>query len=561
MTGAESPAAPIVPNALHFLPLGGAGEIGMNLNLYACHGKWLMVDLGITFAGDSLPGVDIIMPDPAFIEARRDNLLAIVVTHAHEDHLGAIAYLWPRLRCPVYATPFAAAILRDKLREVDLLEKVELHEVPLAGRISLAPFEIEFVSLTHSIPEPNALILRTPYGTVMHTGDWKIDPDPLIGDNIDEAALRRIGDEGILAMVCDSTNALVEGESGSEGQVRKSLIGLIGECTQGVAVSLFASNVARLESAAVAALENGREPVLVGRSLWRYATAARQTGYLNGDIRLVSEEEGASLHPDQAVYLCTGCQGEPRAAMARIASDTHPRIGLSSGDTVIFSSKVIPGNERTIGTMHNRLASRGIAVIMEKDHAVHVSGHPCRDELARMYQWIRPEIAVPVHGETRHLIEHAALAKALQVPHGIVIENGDLIRLQPGGAIPVDQVFSGRLVLDGGCLVAPDHSSIRVRRRLMNDGAIFLAIVVDDEGRLLAEPRLSAKGVLDGDDDEDERMEVIAAAQAALAELPRAKARDEEYQRETARVAVRRAVVAKRGKRPLIDVQIMRLGG
>jgi len=359
VTKAES-MAPIAPNALHFLPLGGAGEIGMNLNLYACQGKWLMVDLGITFAGDTLPGVDIIMPDPAFIEARRDNLLAIVLTHAHEDHLGAVAYLWPRLRCPVYATPFAAAILRDKLREANLLEKVELHEVPLSGQISLGPFEIEFVSLTHSIPEPNALVLRTPYGTVMHTGDWKIDPDPMLGESIDEDALKRIGDEGVLAMVCDSTNVLVDGESGSESDVRQSLIDLIGECTQGVAVSLFASNVARLESAAVAALKNGREPVLVGRSLWRYAAAARHAGYLNGDIRLVSEEEGASLHPDQAVYICTGCQGEPRAAMSRIASDQHPRIGLSSGDTVIFSSKVIPGNERTIGTMHNRSEERRV---------------------------------------------------------------------------------------------------------------------------------------------------------------------------------------------------------
>ena len=340
------PAAAVAPevaaDALHFLPLGGSGEIGMNLNLYACQGQWLMVDLGITFAGDTLPGVDLIMPDPGFIEARRENLLAIVLTHAHEDHLGAVAFLWPRLRCPVYATPFAAAILREKLREAGLLKEVPLIEVPLSGALTLGPFALTFISLTHSIPEPNALLIETPYGRVMHTGDWKIDPDPLVGAPLDEAALRRAGEAGVLALVGDSTNATVEGESGSEGAVRETLAALIAERENGLAVALFASNVARLESVALAARDAGREPVLVGRSLQRYVRAARACGYLDG-LRFLTEDEGAPLHRSQVLYLCTGCQGEPRAAMARIAADSHPRASLAEGDTVIFSSKIIPG--------------------------------------------------------------------------------------------------------------------------------------------------------------------------------------------------------------------------
>ena len=395
MSAPADAATPSVQReALHFLPLGGAGEIGMNLNLYACQGQWLMVDLGITFAGDTLPGIDVLMPDPAFIEERRKDLLAIVLTHAHEDHLGAVAYLWPRLRCPVYATPFAAAVLREKLADAKLLSEVPLTEVALSSRLDLGPFALTFISLTHSIPEPNALLIETPYGRVMHTGDWKIDPDPLVGDPLDEAALRQAGEAGVLALVGDSTNATVEGESGSEGEVRDTLAELIAEREHGLAVTLFASNVARLESVALAARDAGREPVLVGRSLHRYVRAARACGYLEG-VRLLTEDEGAPLHSSQVVYLCTGCQGEPRAAMSRIAGDSHPRVSLGEGDTVIFSSKIIPGNERTIGDLHNRLLRRGIEVITEMDAGVHVSGHPCRGELRQMYQWIRPQIAVP----------------------------------------------------------------------------------------------------------------------------------------------------------------------
>ena len=559
---APAPAPEVAPDALHFLPLGGAGEIGMNLNLYACQGKWLMVDLGITFAGDTLPGIDVIMPDPAFIQERRQQLLALVLTHAHEDHLGAVAYLWPRLRCPVYATPFAAALLREKLRDGGLLEEVPLTEVPLSGRLDLAPFALTFISLTHSIPEPNALLIETPFGRVMHTGDWKIDPDPLVGAPLDEAALEKAGEAGVLALVGDSTNATVEGESGSEGAVRETLSALIAERSHGIAVALFASNVARLESVALAARDAGREPVLVGRSLQRYVRAARACGYLDG-LRLLSEDEGAPLHSSQVLYLCTGCQGEPRAAMARIAGDSHPRVSLGDGDTAIFSSKIIPGNERTIADLHNRLVRRGVEVITEKDAGVHVSGHPCRDELRRMYQWIRPQIAVPVHGEARHMQAHGALARALQVPQPVLVENGDLLRLAPGPAAVVGRAPSGRLALDGGKIVATDHVSIGARRKLMHNGAVFVSVVVDRSGRTLVAPLISGRGVMDGEDAQAEtaRDALAAAVADAVDGLPRAQARDAAALEEAVRRAVRRAVRESHGKRPLIDVQIARVPG
>ena len=550
----------VPPDALHFLPLGGAGEIGMNLNLYACQGKWLMVDLGITFAGGTLPGIDVIMPDPAFIEERRDRLLAIVLTHAHEDHLGAVAYLWPRLRCPVYATPFAAAVLREKLRDEGLLEEVPLTEVPLSGRLDLGPFALTFISLTHSIPEPNALLIETPYGRVMHTGDWKIDPDPLVGAPLDEAALRQAGEAGVLALVGDSTNATVDGESGSEGAVRETLTALIAERESGLAVTLFASNVARLESVALAARDAGREPVLVGRSLQRYVRAARACGYLDG-VRMLTEDEGAALHASQVLYLCTGCQGEPRAAMARIAGDMHPRVSLGEGDTVIFSSKIIPGNERPIADLQNRLVRRGVEIITEKDADVHVSGHPCRDELRRMYQWIRPQIAVPVHGEARHMQAHGALARALQVPEPVLVENGDLLRLAPGKAAIVGRAQAGRLALDGGQIVATDHVSIGARRKLMHNGAVFVTVVVDRSGRTLVAPIVSGRGVLDGDDDQATRDSLAAAVADAVDGLPPAQARNEGALEEATRRAIRRTVRESHGKRPVIDVQIARVPG
>jgi ribonuclease J len=546
-------------DALYFVPLGGSGEIGMNLNLYACRGQWLMIDLGITFPGESLPGVDVVMPDPAFIEAERERLLGIVLTHAHEDHLGAVAYLWPRLRCPVYATPFTAAVLKSKLADAGLLGKVPLHILPLGARFTLGPFEIEYLTLTHSIPEPCGLVLRTPFGTVFHTGDWKIDPTPLVGDHIDQNRLEALGSDNVLAMVCDSTNVFSPGHSGSEATARRTLDHLIGEAKAGLAVTLFASNIARLESIAWAARKHGREPVLVGRALWRYLEAARSVGYIDASLRFLGEDEGAKLPPERTLYLCTGCQGEPRAAMARVAAETHPRIHLRTGDRVIFSSKIIPGNEIAIGRLHNRLAIRGMEVITEQDQPIHVSGHPNREELAEMYRWVKPRLAVPVHGEARHLREHAKFALSLQIPESLVVANGDAIRLAPGKAGKIGQVPSGRLAVDGAQLLAPDHETLRARWRLKENGAVFVSLVMDGRGSLLAEPMVTSHGVAAEEDSDPAHLALADAVEAAIDGLDKKARKDSETVRETARVAVRRAVLRTRNKRPVIDVQVVRV--
>ena len=550
---------------LLFVPLGGAGEIGMNLNLYRCAGKWLMVDLGITFADETLPGVEVVMPDPGFIVEHRDDLVGLVLTHAHEDHLGAVPYLWNRLRCPVYATPFAAAVLRRKLARDGTapgIEDLEITEVPLGGRLRLGPFDIEFISLTHSIPESNALAIRTPAGTVLHTGDFKIDPEPLVGDVTDEAALSRWGEAGVLAMVCDSTNVFRAGESGSEAKVRECLVDLIGRYRGQVAVACFASNVARVASVVAAAEANGRHVALVGRSLWNITGAARETGYLDETIAFLGDREARALPPDKVLYLCTGCQGEARAALARIAAGSHPHVALGEGDVAIFSSKIIPGNELAINRLHNKLVALGVEIITEDDHPVHVSGHPCRDELARMYRWVRPRIAVPVHGEARHLVEHARFARSLQVPECVVVENGDMLRLAPGPAEVVGRVPVGRLVADGDAVVNAESPIMGTRRRLMHNGVAFVTLTLGDDGRLLADPAVTSQGLFHPDQEAHEKVvlaSVRAAVRGAFAALtPRARG-DDEAVREAARVAVRRGLKTRRGKRPVIEVQIVRV--
>ncbi len=544
---------------LYFLPLGGTGEIGMNLNLYGHDGKWLMIDLGITFADESDPGIDVLMPDPAFIEARRGDLVGLVLTHAHEDHIGAVPYLWRRLRCPIYATAFTAAILRGKLQEAGLLEEAAITEVPLSGRFSVGPFEIELITLTHSIPEPNAVVLRTAAGTVLHTGDWKLDPEPLVGEDYDEAALKRLADEGVLAMVCDSTNALVEGDSGSESEVRDNLMALVGRLKQRVAVACFASNVARVETVFRVAAAHGRRVALSGRSLRRIYQAARDSGYLNDLPPPISDKDVGYLPREEILLLCTGSQGEPRAALWRIARDEHPQVALEEGDAVIFSSRMIPGNERAIHRLHNALAGLGVEVIADGDQRLHVSGHPARDELVQMYQWVRPRVAIPVHGETRHLVEHAALARACQVPLALVAANGSLIRLAPGPAEIVEQVPSGRLALDGNRLIAADGAVMRARRRMHFNGSAVATLVVDGEGRLREETRLATEGLVDA---EIEPETLDAARQAiadALERLPAdARRRDEEVS-EAARIALRRAFHKAIGKRPVTQVHLVRV--
>jgi ribonuclease J len=547
------------PGELLFVPLGGAGEIGMNLNLYGYGGKWVIVDLGITFADDRLPGVDVVMPDPAFIAERRDDLLGIVLTHAHEDHIGAVPYLWPQLRCPIYATPFTASVLRRKLEEAGLAEAAPITVLPLGSRFTLGPFEFELVTLTHSIPEPNGLAIRTPLGTILHTGDWKIDPDPLVGAVTDVTSLRRIGEEGVLAMVCDSTNVLHEGSSGSEADLRRSLVDLVGRCKSRVAIACFASNVARLATVSAAAEANGRHAGLVGRSLWRFYEAALENGYLRDIPRFLPEDEAAFLPRDKIVMAMTGSQGEPRSALARVAAGDHPHILLEEGDTAIFSSRIIPGNERSIFRLQSALTSLGVEIITEKDEFVHVSGHPAREELAEMYAWVRPRIAVPVHGESRHLIEHARFARSCQVRESVVVTNGDMLRLAPGPVEIVGRAQSGRLVLDGTALLPADGAVVKSRARLLWQGAAVATIVVDKDGQLLADPKLALPGLV-GD---QAAAGLLAGAVSAIAQtiedLPRPTRRDDTALREAVRLAIRRSIFQARGKKPAIEVHLVRL--
>ena len=547
--------------ALYFLPLGGAGEIGMNLNLYGLADgagtRWLMADLGLTFADDSLPGIDLVVPDPTWIAERRGDLEALVLTHAHEDHLGAVAHLWPRLRCPVYASPFTAAVLRRKLAEADLLEAVPLHVIDHDRPFEIGPFRVSMIGITHSILEAKALAIETPLGTVLHSGDWKLDPEPLVGAATDEAALRAWGARGVLALVCDSTNVFRAGRSGSEGRLRDSLIELVGGRTGRVVITTFASNVARIETAARVAAAHDRHLVVVGRSLWRSIEAARETGYL-GDIGpLLDDREAGYLPPDKVLLLCTGCQGEPRGAMARVAAGSHPAVSLQAGDLVVFSSKIIPGNERSVGRLHNLLAAAGIDVITERDEFVHVSGHPAQDELAEMYRWIRPEIAVPVHGEALHLNRHAALARGWGARHSFEIRNGDLLRLAPGRPEVVEQVPSGRLAVDGGRLVAIDSAVLQARRRLMYNGAAQVTVVVDRRGRPVEVPRITLTGVIDAEAVPALVIEAGVAIGAMLDQLPPGV--DDAALAEAARRALRRAVRQACGRRPVTEVQVVRL--
>ena len=549
---------------LVYLPLGGAGEIGMNLSLYGWAGKWLMVDLGVSFGDDSMPMIDVVMPDPAWIEERRKDLVGLVITHGHEDHLGAIQYLWRRLGCPVYATPFAAAILHAKLHEVGLAGIVPVHVVDLGSRFKVGPFDIEMVSLTHSIPEPNAVAIRTPVGTVLHTGDWKFDPDPLIGLSADFDKLRRLGGEGVLALVGDSTNVFSTGESGSEAVVRASLIELIGRYQGKVAVSCFATNVARLESIAIAAATWDRHVALVGRSLWRIDKAARSLGYLADLPPFLDDHDAGHLPDDKVLYLCTGSQGEPRAALARIAADDHPHVTLGDGDVVIFSSRIIPGNEKEIFKLQNQLVRLGVEVVTEKDEFVHVSGHPVRQDLIKMYDLVRPRLALPVHGEARHIHEHVKLALECQVPDAMAIENGEMVRLAPGPVEVIDTVPTGRLGVDGNGPDGPrlarlDGEILRSRRRMVFNGSAVVTLVLDRFGKLLGDPQLTALGLLDAEHGAVEHDLVVEAVREAVADLPQKARQDDAVVKETARRAVRRSLREALGHKPVTDVHLVRV--
>jgi ribonuclease J len=551
---------------LVFLPLGGSNEIGMNFNLYGFgpphDRKWIVVDLGITFGDQTTPGVEVILPDPTFMEENAHRLLGIVLTHAHEDHIGAVAWLWPRFKAPIYATPFTAFILREKLREAGLLDEAEITIVPLGGKISLGPFELELITLTHSIPEPNGLAIRTPLGTILHTGDWKIDPDPLLGAVTDADAIQKLGDEGVLAMVCDSTNVFVDGHAGSEADVRKALIPLIGSLKGKVAVACFASNVARMDSIARAAEANGRRVCLAGRSMHRMSAAAKSVGLMEGLQPFLDDSEAKKFPPDKVLFLCTGSQGEGRAALSRIADGTHPHVNLGAGDAWVFSSRIIPGNEIPIRNLQDKLADRGVRLYTERDHpGIHVSGHPCRDELAEMYRWARPEISVPTHGERRHLMEHAAFARDLQVPQQITPRNGDMVRLAPGRAEIIDEVHAGRLYVDGGVLTPENGEALRERRHAASNGMVAVSVVLDGKNKIVSGPEVRALGLpTDADYPLDDVLDDLAdEAEHALDRL-KGDQRDDDDAVETAMSrAVKKASQRIWGRRPVVETTVLRI--
>jgi len=538
-----------------FIPLGGAGEIGMNLNLFGCDGRWLMVDLGVTFGDDSIPGVDVVMPDPSFIAERREKLEGLVITHAHEDHVGAVAYLWPQLRCPVYTTPFCAAFLEYKLKEVGLEHEVPVHIVPLGGQAKLGPFTVDFITLTHSIPEPNALAVRTKYGTIFHTGDWKFDPDPIVGDVTDFDALRKLGEENILALVGDSTNVFTEGEGGSEREVKDSLTALFGRYTGRIVVGCFASNVARLDSICRAAAANDRHVALVGASLWRIVETARRTGYLAPDLRFYEASDAADLPRDKIAYICTGSQGEGRAALMRIAFGYHPDVHLDEGDVAIFSSRAIPGNEKAIAKVQNQLAKAGVEVVTTRDHFIHVSGHPAREELRRMYQMVRPRIAIPVHGEAMHIREHAALAKECQVPQSLQVENGSAVKFDGGKATIEGTVWSGRMAWEDGALVPFSSPMLRDRKRLFYDGGVVATVVLDEAGTVIADPVVSVLGMNDPLVSRDR--DWVSVIESVITRLPKKARRDDGVIEETVRTAVRKVFAPAR--KPVVKVHISRV--
>jgi len=550
---------------LVFLPLGGSGEVGMNLNCYGYgpeHDRqWMIVDVGVTFADLTTPGVDIIVPDPAYLEG--ETIKGIVLTHAHEDHIGALSWLWSRIKAPLYATPFTAFLIREKLRDAGILNQVEIIEVPLGGSIDLGPFQVTMVTMTHSIAEPNGLAIRTPLGTVFHTGDWKLDPNPVIGKPTDSAAIMAMGDEGLLAMVCDSTNVFVDGEAGSELDAQKGLIELIGGLKKGrIAVGCFASNVARMVSVIKAADKAGRRVALAGRSMHRITAAAKHVGLFNESRAILSEDEARHWPADEILYLCTGSQGEDRAALSRVADGTHPFIKLGLGDHCIFSSRIIPGNELAIADLQDRLADRGVRLYTEKDHpGIHVSGHPCRDEMKQMYAWARPRIAVPTHGMRRHLKEHALLAQDLGVPETVTPRNGDLVRLAPGKAAIIDEVPNGRLYVDGGMVVTEQGEALSERRHASTNGVLVVSFAMDKRGAIISDIDVRAIG-LPGDEVTPlgEALDDLAERVEQTVSSLKGQARDDD-------MAVEQAVgrVLKKAsqqiwdRRPIVETVILRL--
>ena len=548
---------------LVFAPLGGIGEIGMNLSIYGFgderRRQWLIVDCGVSFASEEqLPGVDLILPDISYLLEERRNILGLVLTHAHEDHMGALIDLWPKLNVPLYATPFAATLFEARRQSEPGAPTIPVNVVPLNGSIALGPFTVDFINVAHSIPESNALAIRTALGTVVHTGDWKIDLTPVVGAPTDQAKLTALGDQGTLALIGDSTNAVRDGRSPSEADVAKTLTELIRTAPARVAVTTFASHVGRIRAVADAARLAEREVVVVGRAMERVVQVARETGYLDGVQDFRAAESYGYLPPDKVLALCTGSQGEPRAALARIAQDEHPEVTLTRGDRVIFSARTIPGNEKAVARVINGLVTQGVDVITDRDHLVHVSGHPRRAELLDMINWVRPQILIPAHGEALHLAEHAKLARNAGVPQVLVCRNGDLVKLAPGPAEIIDEVPSGRLYKDGGLLVDAEAPTVAARRRLSFAGVVSVALALSEKGQLVADPEVELIGIPETDAGGRSMADIARdAIEEAFESLPKPRRRDPDQVAEAVRRAVRGAIAERWNKKPVCHVHVL----
>ena len=548
---------------LLYCPLGGAGEIGMNMNLFG-YGqeddhKWIMVDVGVTFADDSIPGVDLIYPDPGYAEDKKDNFLGIILTHAHEDHIGAITHVWPKFKCKIYATPFTAALVTEKFREKKIDITSYLQIVQLGSTINLKPFKIEFITMTHSIVEPNGLRIETPAGSILHTGDWKCDPNPLVGDNMNSKRLIEIGKEGVLTMICDSTNVLSVGRSGSEKDVRDSMLKIIEKQKKRVIVTSFASNVARMETIFYCAEKTGRNISLVGRSMHRIYKAAKQCGYLSDVIEPIDPRDAKNISSEKIIYLCTGSQGEPMGAMNRISNYIHPDVFVEAGDTVIFSSKIIPGNEKKLYKLHNQLVREGINVISEETDFVHVSGHPNRDDLKDMYEWIQPNSIIPVHGEQRHMIEHIDFAKKLNVPHPIKVENGDIVRIFPGDSPEVfDKAPYGKIFLDGNIGVEEESKSIKERRNISQNGHLNITVIITTQGNIYNTPIVNFMGIPILNTEEF-KISIQDEIDKIAKSFSLNNKKQEENFKDALKVTCRKFTKEKTGKRPITNINLVRI--
>ncbi len=548
---------------LIFCPLGGSGEIGMNMNLFAYgkpeNKKWIIVDIGVTFADDSVPGIDLIYPDPGFIVDKKEDLLGIVLTHAHEDHIGAIVHIWPKLKCKIYATPFTSVLINEKFKEKKIDVTSYLKVVELNSILNLDPFKIEFVTLTHSILEPNGLKIETPVGNILHTGDWKCDPDPLVGENINSKRLKEIGKEGVITMICDSTNVFSAGRAGSESDVRKNMLKVLERLNKRVIITSFASNVARMESAFYCAEKVGRQIALVGRSMHRIYKAAKQCGYLNSVIEPLDARDAKNISRDKIVYLCTGSQGEPMGAMNRIVNYSHPDVFIEKGDAVVFSSKIIPGNEKKLYKLHNQLVKEGIEVISEESEYIHVSGHPNREDLRDMYNWIKPKSVIPVHGEHRHMLEHINFAKEMQVPYPIKVENGDVVRLYPGKKPEVfDKAPNGRLYLDGLISVEEDAQSIKERKNVSTNGFAEVTILITPKGNIHNRPLLTFRG-LPIFEKEEFQNSLEKEIEKTVKSFSLINTKQENNLIDALKSTCRKFIKQRTGKRPVVNINLVRI--